>query len=118
MKQITLITLLIFSFGKMNAQTIQKKGTYKLVVSFTSIGAGIDHSSMTKIDSLIGTCSKKPVYEICRMGREGETTYLFHLKELTKHEQKKFIKKIKEQIVNKNLVHIEENKLFNSPCRN
>lgn len=117
MKHLTLIALLIFSIGKIDAQITHKKGTYKLVISFISKGAGIDRQSAQKIDSLIQNFPKKPAYEICHMGREGETSYLFMLKELKKHEQKKFIKEVKEQILNKDMVLVEENKQFEAPCR-
>ena len=121
MKQIIAIALIIFSVGKISAQSetqfTQKKDTYKLVVSFISKGSGIDYKSKEKIDTFIKGFHKKVEFEICQMGREGETNYLFHLKELKEHEQKKFIKELKEQILDKEMVHVEENKLFESRCR-
>lgn len=96
----------------------QKKDTYQLVVSFISKGSGIDHKSKDKIDLFIQKQTKKPAFEICQMGREGETTYLFHLKELTKKEKKKFVIELKGQIIDKEMVHVEEDKPFESKCRN
>jgi hypothetical protein len=122
MKHIIILAVAAFYFGTIQAQstpkTNQKKDTYALVVSFISKGSGIDHKAQAKIDSLVQNFPKKPTFEICRMGREGETFYLFRLKELAKHEQKKFIKEVKDQISDKEMVHVEENKLFESNCRN
>ncbi len=95
----------------------QKNETYELVVSFISKGSGIDGKTKDKIDAFIKGFHKKVEFEVCQMGREGETNYLFHLKELKEHERKKFIKELKEQILDKEMVHVEENKLFNSRCR-
>jgi hypothetical protein len=121
MKQIIIVIITLLSFGNMNAQSEiklnQKKDTYALVVAFISKGSGIDYKSKEKIDAFIKNFHKKVEFEVCRMGREGETNYLFHLKELKEHEKKKFIKELKEQILDKEMVHIEENKLFESPCR-
>ncbi|MHB8259295.1 MAG: hypothetical protein ACYDCN_03290 [Bacteroidia bacterium] len=121
MKHIVVLAIAILSFNKMNAQSemkfTQKKDTYALVVSFISKGSGIDGKTKDKIDAFIKGFHKKPAFEVCQMGREGETTYLFHLKELKPHEKKKFIKELNEQIVDKEMVHVEENKLFESRCR-
>ena len=121
MKVIFTWVILIFSLGSMQAQSgfniTQKKDTYKLVVSFISKGSGIDGKSKEKIDEFIQKYPQKISYEICRMGREGETSYLFKLKELKKHEYKKFIQQLKEQVLNKEMVQVEENKLFDAPCR-
>jgi hypothetical protein len=95
----------------------QKSDTFALVVSFISKGSGIDGKTKDKIDAFIKGFHKKVEFEICQMGREGETNYLFHLKELKEHEKKKFIKELNEQIPDKEMVHVEENKLFNSRCR-
>lgn len=115
MKKIIVLALIIFSFGKINAQN--KKGDYRLVVEFISKGSGIDHKSMEKIDKFISSQKKTVGYEVCHAGREGETSYLFQLKELSKKEQKKFVKEIKNCIVEKDMVHVDENRHFDVPCR-
>lgn len=121
MKYLIVIAIAILSFSKMNAQSgvqyTQKKGTYALVVSFISKGSGIDGKTMDKINAFVKSFPKKPAFEVCQMGKEGETTLLFHLKELSKHEQKKFIKELRELILDKEMVLVEENKLFESRCR-
>jgi hypothetical protein len=121
MKYAILLAFVIFSFGKINAQSeykiTQKKETYRLVISFISKGSGIDGKTAEKVEGFLKNHPKKPAYETCRMGREGEFSYLLQLKELPKHEQKKFIKELEEQVGDKDLVHISENKLFESPCR-
>ena len=61
--------------------------------------------------------SPKVNYETCQMGREGETNYLFQLTELSKSQQKKFVKSLKKQIADSTMVFIKENNDFNSPCR-
>lgn len=121
MKHVVILAIAILTFSKMNAQSEMKfnfkKDTYALVVSFISKGSGIDGKTKDKVDTFVKSFPKKPAFEVCQMGREGETTLLFHLKELSKHEQKKFIKELKEQILDKEMVHVEENKLFESRCR-
>ena len=121
MKQIVIVALSLLSLVRMSAQSEikfnQKNDTYKLVVSFISKGSGIDGKTKDKIDAFIKGFHKKVEFEVCQMGREGETNYLFHLKELKEHEKKKFIKELKEQITDKEMVHVEENRLFNSRCR-
>lgn len=121
MKQIVIVALSLLSLVRMSAQSEikfnQKNDTYKLIVSFISKGSGIDGKTKEKIDTFIKGFHKKTAFEVCQMGREGETNYLFHLKELKEHEQKKFIKELKEQILDKEMVHVEENKLFESRCR-
>ena len=121
MKYVLLLTMAIFSFGRIKAQPglkiTQKKETYRLVISFISKGSGIDGKTGEKIENFIKNNPKKPAYEVCRMGREGEYSYLMNLKELSKHEQKKFVKELEELITDKEMVHVSENKLFESPCR-
>ena len=122
MKRIIVLAILVFSFGKINCQpdanVTNKKDTYRLVIKFISKGSGIDGKTADKIKKVIDNYPKKPAYEICRMGREGEFSYLLNLKELSKHEQKKLIKEVEEQITDKEMVYVEENKLFESRCRN
>ena len=121
MKQLVIIAVALLSLGSMHAQSAlkftQKNETYELVVSFISKGSGIDGKTKDKIDGFIKSFHKKVEFEVCQMGREGETNYLFHLKELKEHEKKKFIKELKEQITDKEMVRVGENQLFNSRCR-
>jgi hypothetical protein len=119
MKNIFFAIALLFSVGKMSAQfqTEQKTGKYRLVISFISKGTGIDHKSMEDIGNFVQTHSPKVSYEICQMGREGETNWLFQLTELSKKQQKKFIKEIKKKVADITMVFVKENTNFNQPCR-
>ena len=117
MKNLILAIVLLLSIEKVNAQVEQKNGKFRLVVSFISKGSGIDHKSIEDIGNVIQNHSPKIAYETCQMGREGETNWLFQLNELSKKQQKKFIKEIKKKIADKALVFIKENTDFNQPCR-
>jgi hypothetical protein len=121
MKKIT-FTLSIFLFlGLTNLQaqksasqepkketTARKKTEYAIVISFISIGGGIDGVSLGRIDSLIKNNPKKLTVETMRTGREGENTMSLELKELSKTEKKEFIEKVEKLIVNKDLVKIQK----------
>ncbi len=82
---------------------------YRLIVSFYSIGTGVNGNAITKLDNFLSKHPKKPQSEILRRGREGETEYLFNLKELSDSEKVAFITEIKNLIGNLELVRIEEN---------
>jgi len=75
---------------------------YDVILSFTSMGEGIDDSTKGKIDTLIMNFNNqnhlmiKP--GIVNWGREGERDYNFLLKNLSTVKKKEFISAIKETI--------------------
>ena len=82
---------------------------YRLVLSFISKGGGIDGKTYEKIKEFIEKHPKKPAFETHRWGREGETDYCLHLKELTAVEQTVFIEDINKLITDKEMVLVYEN---------
>jgi hypothetical protein len=94
-----------------------KKEKFRLVVSFISKGQGIDGKTMEKIDAYIAAFSPKPGYENCQWGREGESDYCFHLKELKHHEQKKFIEGLEKLITDKEMVQVKQEHELDRKCR-
>ncbi|MBS1647435.1 MAG: hypothetical protein JST67_08865 [Bacteroidetes bacterium] len=118
MKTLFFTLSFIFAIGRINAQIVQQKtGTYRLVVSFTSKGAGIDSKSFDEISALAQNYRPKINYETCQMGREGERNLLFKLNEISKKKQRKFVKEVKTKIKDTSLVFVKEDTNFDSPCR-
>jgi hypothetical protein len=87
---------------------------HRLIVSFTSMGAGISGEGRQKLDEYISTAEKKYKVAIAHVdghwGREGETDVLFSLQELNENQQKEFINGVKELLKDNKLILIEENK--------
>lgn len=120
MKKIAFLFPVLFflGFSNLQANTIDTyrasvqdipNGKYALVISFISIGGGIDGISLDKITEYINNHPKKPVVIIDKKGREGERTIYLKLNELSKSEKKAFIENIEKLIVNKDLVKIQKN---------
>jgi len=82
---------------------------YRLVVSFYSIGEGIDSKNKENFDVFLKNRSQKIIFEQTPWGREGEVDYCFKLNELTSPEQTDFVKKAKEILGKSTLVRINEN---------
>ncbi|MGZ3866089.1 MAG: hypothetical protein ACXVC6_10470 [Bacteroidia bacterium] len=95
-----------------NQEVLAKEGTYRLVLSFISKGAGLDNATHDKVIAYAAAHPKKPVYETHRWGREGEVDYCFKLSELTADEQKLFVKDIEKMIPDKTLVLVQENHTY------
>jgi len=121
MKKIAFVLPVLFFLGFINLQAnaINKhesplqekpiKGKYALVISFISIGGGIDGATYAKVDSLIKNYPKKPAVAVpARRGREGETTLFLKLNELSKSEKKAFIEDVEKIIAGKDLVKIQK----------
>lgn len=73
--------------------------TIRLVVTFASIGAGIDPNGKTMLDGYINSFKEKSgklvKYGTLAWGREGEYDCEFSLNELNLNEQTDFIKGLK-----------------------
>jgi hypothetical protein len=86
----------------------------RLVVTFASIGAGIDEKGKTMLDGYINSFKEKSgklvKYGTLAWGREGEYDCEFSLNELNLNEQTDFVKGLKKLFEGNQLVQIEENK--------
>ena len=80
---------------------------YRLIISFTSIGEGINTDVKEKFEKFATTFSPKVNFETVKWGREGETDYCFNLKELSTLQQEEFVRKSKEIATKK--VNLKEN---------
>ncbi|MCD6067406.1 MAG: hypothetical protein K0S33_2232 [Bacteroidetes bacterium] len=102
------------SDAKLGATTDKKS---RLVVSFKSIGTGIDLDANAKMEKFIKEHPKKPQYDVYAWGREGETDYAFSLKEIKSGDQAKFIQELKAAIGNSDRVSYKENEAPNGKMK-
>ncbi|MFI5219364.1 MAG: hypothetical protein ACHQNT_07725 [Bacteroidia bacterium] len=94
--------------------------TYRLVISFISIGEGTDRNARQIFDAALSDWEKNKMkegsklnYETVPWGREGEVDFCFSLTELDQSEQKLFINDVRERFKGHELVQFTENE----PCR-
>lgn len=92
-----------------------KKDTniYRLVVLFHSIGEGVEGKLIKALDQKIRDYStqtgKEIAYKKSHWGREGETDFVFRLKELNDKEQAEFVNEVKSTLKEGKWVNIYEN---------
>lgn len=86
-----------------------KEQTYRLIVSFTSKGAGVNAEKRTAFLTYVESHPKKPANKAVLWGREGETDYCLTLKELSKKEQTDFINEVKKVVSGSDQVILSEN---------
>lgn len=82
---------------------------YRLTVSFISKGAGIDYKTQESFEKWLKEQPKHPAYEVTHWGREGETNYCLKLNELSTREQGIFVRDVRTQLTDKELVFVSEN---------
>ncbi|MBI4931886.1 MAG: hypothetical protein HY841_14080 [Bacteroidetes bacterium] len=94
-----------------NGPANPKEENERFVVSFYSIGQGIDSKVNEEFVKFLDTYPnpKKINYSPSHWGREGEVDYCLTLKELTPAEQTEFVKKATELLAKSKLVHTKEN---------
>lgn len=80
---------------------------YRLIISFFSIGEGINLKTNEEFEKFLSSYTPKIKHELITWGREGEKDYCFKLTELTDVQQEEFVRKAKEVTTKK--VHIKEN---------
>lgn len=85
------------------------EGNIRFVVSFYSVGGGIDNKTQEEFIRFLDTYPKKIVYDPITWGPEGEIDYCLSLSGLSTSEQTNFIKKANEILSKSKLVHIYEN---------
>jgi len=94
-----------------------KADNYRFIVSFYSIGSGIDRAAFIKfttyLDSYKKDHNKAILAEETPWGREGEVDYCMKLTELNTSEQTNFIENVKSLLADAKWVHFFEN----MPCR-
>ncbi|CAN5234411.1 hypothetical protein BH09BAC5_BH09BAC5_19150 [soil metagenome] len=86
----------------------QEEEIYRLTVSFISKGEGIDEKTLESFENWLKMQPKQPVFEITHWGREGETNYCLKLNELSTREQEIFVKDVRTQLTDKELVFVTE----------
>ncbi|MEK6615747.1 MAG: hypothetical protein AABZ32_06510 [Bacteroidota bacterium] len=91
--------------------TTKEEGTARFVVSFYSIGEGIDGKVNDEFVKFLDSYTKKIAYTPTHWGREGETDYCLALTELSSVEQTEFVKKANELLSKSKLVHLKENSI-------
>lgn len=83
--------------------------TYRIIVSFTSKGAGTSAEKREAFLKYVESHPKKPAYKEVLWGREGETDYCLTLSELSKKEQLTFVEEVKKAMAGSDQVFITEN---------
>ncbi|MDP2385978.1 MAG: hypothetical protein Q8M29_06385 [Bacteroidota bacterium] len=92
-----------------NSKTMQSEKKYRLVISYNSIGTGIDRDAYEKMEKFVKEHPNKPAYDRYTYGREGETDIAFFLKEIKSGDQAKFITDLKAAIGKSDRVNYKEN---------
>lgn len=81
---------------------------YRLTVSFISKGQGIDLAAEEAFVKWLKEQPKHPAYEVTSWGREGEKNYCLKLTELSTREQEIFVRDVRTQLTDKELVFVSE----------
>lgn len=89
-----------------------KEEKFPLVLSFYSIGTGVDRKHLRKFNEFLETYQPKLNPIVSPWGREGEVDFCFKLSELSTKQHSQFVKQVREQLKDCKLVHIYEN----APC--
>ncbi|MCX6198473.1 MAG: hypothetical protein NTY88_04510 [Bacteroidetes bacterium] len=116
MKNITILLLLCLS-ACAASKKVESNPSKTLVVSFYSIGSGIDYKTKTEFDKYVEqfqNTEKKtlPVSKV-QKGREGEYDYCIDLKPLSSTEQTKFIDGAKQLLNTGQWIRIAEKEKCN-----
>ena len=86
--------------------------SYRFIVSFISIGSGIDKKAKNQYEQFLKDFELKHnvtiLYDKKYWGREGEVNFCFMLKELNKEDQEKFIHESKKLLANSTRVRFKE----------
>lgn len=105
----------MMSFACKHTKNAQKAtdDTYRLIVSFTSKGAGVDAKTLAALESLVTTFSNKDgflvKYDKITWGREGEFDYCFKMAGMKASKQDEFVKAVKNVTKDSPQVFITEN---------
>lgn len=87
--------------------------SFRLMVTFISIGAGTDPDAKVLLDNYIADyktrTGKQPNYIMIPWGREGEVDCCFKLDELSSTEQADFINGLRNSMKSRELIQVNEN---------
>jgi hypothetical protein len=110
MIKVATLTFLTLVVCQLNTQSITQNQKDKLIVSFISIGAGIDYKAKDRLFLFVEEFQHQHKVEldvaIKSWGREGEMDCTCDLNKLTKKQCKVFVEKIEEMFSGNNLVKI------------
>jgi hypothetical protein len=103
--------------GKVKGTPDPIAATYRMTVSFTSMGGGIDFKAKSTFDKFVSTYEAtnkvKLAHETVGWGREGEVDYCYKLAELKDPKKSDFVNQCKAQVKGKAQIELKEN----STCR-
>lgn len=93
-----------------NSQAMQDttQDIYRLTVDFISKGEGIDMQTQESFVKWLDAQPSHPKYDVTHWGREGETNYCLKLSELSTREQEVFVRDVRTQLTDKELVFVTE----------
>ena len=97
------------SAGTSAVVVVPQNSNTRFVVSFYSIGQGIDGTIHGEFVKFLDSYPKKITYEPKHWGREGEIDYCLALSELSSAEQMDFVNKAKVILAKSKLVNLKEN---------
>ena len=104
------------STGETQNQNMKQNNIYSVVVSFISIGQGVDQKAIEQYNEFIAQFEKENKVKInlekVPWGREGEVDYCIDLSGLDKKIMEKFLTKTDELLSKNNLIKVEKN----APC--
>jgi hypothetical protein len=98
-----------FSSQPTDSDNASSGQSYRMIVSFTSKGAGTSAEKREAFLKYVDSHPKKPAYKTVLWGREGETDYCLTLNELSKKEQAGFVEEVKKAMAGSDQVIISEN---------
>ncbi len=113
MIKIITLAFLTFAVCQLNAQSVAQKQKKILIVSFISIGTGIDYKAKDRLFSFLEEYQLQHKVKldvaIKSWGREGEVDCTYDLDKLTKKQYKVFVGEIETMFIKNNLVKISHN---------
>ena len=88
--------------------------TFRVVISFISIGEGTDPEGPAKVENLLKSWERrygeKVAYTVQPWGREGESDYNFTLRGMNSGKQEEFVKQLQSALKDEKLILVTENK--------
>lgn len=105
----TMVTTTVGAESNTNTTTVvDSSNLYRVTISFISRGEGIDYKTLEATEAWIKNQPKTPAYVKTHWGREGETNLCLKLNELSTREQEIFVRDLRTQLTDKQLVIIAE----------
>lgn len=99
--------------GKVKGTPDPIAATYRMTVSFTSMGGGIDYKAKSTFDKFVSTYEAtnkvKLAHETVGWGREGEVDYCYKLAELKDPKKSDFVNQCKAQVKGNDQIELKEN---------